>query len=281
MSVPNILDEKILDKDNNYLYNLLKYKTQIPKIAGTSSILSQSYPADIDMVCGIKIKPKLYYDVQKQFKKMVELISKYPNLFFIEFKIQNLDDSKYKIYNESDINTNFFKDYYDSDKINYCKIDLLQFSNSHFQEISCIYFFNPIIIDNSVYVESLLKDQVNYYNEKKYYKSLKRYMLACKYQNPPNLNVIIGITNFFNSNVGKVYQINNYVSACEIYVKKYGVDDRVKMFIKNLGLGNLHISDLKSLSDDYSKLYNGEALKFYQHFKIPVGSLMKFQERRL
>jgi hypothetical protein len=281
MSVPNVLDEKILDKQNNYLYSVLKYKNNIPRVVGTSSLLSQNYPADVDMLCALDVKPNGFNEVQRQFKKIFDRISKTPNLFFIEFKLQNVEkDDKFKFYKLDDVNGDFFAKHYNADKIDLCKIDLLQFNGGVFQEISCIYFFNKVDIDFNKYINELLNDQKEKYDEGKYYKSLKRFMVASKLQNPPNLNPIIGISNFFNSYVGKVYQLANYLMACKIYIDNFGIDDRVRMFLSNIGLKGLDPNKIDDIVADYEKLYNGEALKFYKHFEIPVGKAMKFQRKR-
>lgn len=282
MPVPSVLDEKILNKQDNYLYSVLKYKNNLPKLVGTSSLSSQLYPADIDMLCTVGVKPKGFNEVQRQFKKIFNKINNYPNLYFIEFKLQNKDkEDKYKFFNVNDVNGDFFKNHYNPDKIDLCKIDLLQFKNNHFQEISCIYFFNPVDLDINKYISDLLADQKDYYNEGKYYKSLKRLLVACKLQTPPNVNPIIGITNFFNSYVGKVYQLNNHVMACQIYMDKFGVDNRVKSFIKSIGLKDLDPSKLKDVENAYSKLYNDEALKLYKHFNLPVGQPLPFARKRM
>lgn len=282
MSVPNVLDEKILNKQDNYLYSVLKYKNSLPQLVGTSSLQSQLYPADIDMLCIVNKKPKGFNELQRQFIKIFNKIKSYDNLFFIEFKLQNeIKDEKYKFYNINDVNGDFFKNHYIAEKMALCKIDLLQFKNNHFQEISCIYFFEPKELNIQSYINDLLSDQKEYYNEGKYYKSLKRLLVASKLQTPPNTNLIIGITNFFNSQVGKVYQLNNYIMACQIYIEKYGVDKRVKLFIRNIGLGNMNPSKLKDVESEYAKIYNSEALKFYKHFNLPVGEVAPFMRKRM
>jgi hypothetical protein len=285
MSELNILNTRILDNQNKYLYSVLKYKNSIPRVVGTSSLESQNYPADIDMLCLLDFKPMGFNEVQRQFKIIFNRIKSNGKLFFIEFKLQNMDkNSKFKFYNLEDINGPFFKDNYDSDKIDLCKIDLLQFNQGVFQEISCIYFFNKIQNQEEFqksYINELLDDQKEKYDDGKYYKSLKRFMVASTLQSPPNTNLIIGITNFFNSQTGKVYQLSNFLMACQIYIDKFGIDDRVHMFLNNIGLKGYDPKKIDDIIKDYEKLYNSEALKFYKHFKIPVGELAKFQKDRL
>jgi len=281
-SAPSVLDEKILDKKSNYLYSVLKFKNSMPRLVGTASLQSQLYPADIDMLCVLETKPKGFNETQRQFKKIFDKIKSTPNLFFVEFKLQNKEkDDKYKFFNLDDVNSDFFAKHYNSSKIDICKIDLLQYLDNKFQDVSCIYFFNKDVVDMNKYTNELLNDQKEKFDEGKYYKSLKRFMVASKLQSPPNLNVIIGITNFFNSYVGKVYQLNNFISACMTYIDKYGFDDRVRMFLSNIGLKGLDKTGLEAISKDYDKLYNTEALKFYKHFRIPVGKLLPFQGKRM
>jgi len=281
--VPSVLDEKILDKKTNYLYKVLKFKNSIPKLVGTASLSSQLYPADIDMLCVLEEKPKRFNETQRQFKKIFNNIRNQPNLFFVEFKLQNKEkDDKYKFFNLDDVDSDFFAKHYDADKIDICKIDLLQYLDNKFQDVSIIYFFNKDVVDMNKYREELLNDQKEKFDEGKYYKSLKRMLVASKLQVPPNINVIIGITNFFNSEVGKVYQLNNFLSACLTYIDKYGYDDRVKLFLNKIGFPeDIDIKQIQSISKDYEKLYNSEALKFYKHFNIPVGRPKPFQRARM
>lgn len=287
MAVPSVANEKILDKSNADLYYILKYKDNMPKLVGTASLSSQNYPADLDMLCIVKPKPKGASSVKKAFQDLFKRIMNMPNLFFVEFKLQNKkvgeDIEKHKFYELEDVDGSFFKDFYDNSKIELCKIDLIQYLKQEgiFQEVSCIYFFEPMGVDKNKYIESLLIDQKHYFEDGKYYKSLKRFMLASKLQEPQNTNLIIGITKFFNSAAGVVYQKANHIMACQIYIKKFGIDDRVKMFIKKIGLDIYDAKALDKLLEDYAKIYNDEAKRFYETFHIPIGHLMSFQRKRL
>ena len=272
MTSPSVLDTKILNMNNRYLYEVFRYQQNIPQVVGTASLQSQLYPADIDMLCVLDKKPDSFNAVQTEFKNIFNRMKAYHNLFFVEFKLQNKEkDDKYKFFNVSDVDSGFFAKHYNPDKIDICKIDLLQYSNYKFQDVSIIYFFNKERVDMNVYYDSVLQDQKDYYEEGKYYKSLKRLMVTLKLQDPPNVNMIIGITNFFNSEVGRIYQLNNFITACLTYIEKFGYDDRVRQFLKKFKLPELPKEELEKLSKDYEKLYNKEAKKFYEHFSIPVG----------
>lgn len=318
----DVLEEKTFSKNEVYLNKVLKYQNYPLKLVGTGALAAQQFPADIDCLTLIKKKPNTE-NIIKEFNKILSRID-FNKLFFVEFKIQNKkenkkgefydknkDVEKYKVYNISQVADSLNR-YYDENKIDLCKLDLIQFDNGKFKEVSCIYFFEAPSIDGNkfydeskysdkkqkkfmknskyasmsdldrYYMFSVLEDQKHYYDEKKYYKSLKRFMLASKLSDPPNTNIIIAITNFFNSYTGYVYQINNNIMACMIYMDKFGVDNKVKYFIKYvLKLGDMNPSKLKDLSDAYSKIYNDEALRFYNYYKIPVGKLMEFQKKRL
>jgi hypothetical protein len=272
MTTPSVLDTKILNINNRYLYEVFRYGKNIPRVVGTASLQSQLYPADIDMLCVLDKKPDSFNAVQTEFQNIFNRMKAQHNLFFVEFKLQNKEkDDKYKFFNVSDIDSDFFEKHYNPDKIDICKIDLLQYSNYKFQDVSIIYFFNKERVDMNVYYDSVLQDQKDYYDEGKYYKSLKRLMVTFKLQQPLNINMIIGITNFFNSEVGRIYQLNNFITACLTYIEKFGYDERVRQFLKKFNLPILPKEDLEKLSKDYEKLYNKEAKKFYEHFNIPVG----------
>jgi len=273
VQAPSVLDNKILDINNRYLYEVFKFKNSVPKVVGTASLQSQLYPADIDMLCVIDEKPRGFNEVQRQFIKIFNRMEARENLFFVEFKLQNkIKEEKYKFFDINDVDGDFFKNHYDVNKIDICKIDIIQYQNNKFQDVSIIYFFNKEKVDMNNYYDSVLQDQKDYYNEGKYYKSLKRLMVSLKLQDPQNVNMIIGITNFFNSEVGRVYQLNNFITACLTYINKYGMDERVRLFLNKFKLpDNITKEELEGISKKFENLYNKEAKKFYEHFKIPVG----------
>jgi hypothetical protein len=275
----DVLEPKYLPRNTNFLYKLLQLGNNLVKLVGTGSMASQYYPADYDFLSQIKTEytpTTVYNDFQKIFNRIDN-----QKLFFIEFKLQQekkegkKDPEKHKIFNKEDLNQNFFSAFFNKDT-ELCKIDCILFENGIFKEVSCIYFFSqkPIIIEK--YIQALLDDQKDYYDSGKKYKSLKRLMLAGKYEDPIDKNLIITITRFFNSMVGKLYELDNIIQATIIYMDKFGEDLRVKSFIRNIGLGNMNPKLLKSLSKQYQKIINDEAGKFYKLYKLPVGRLPKW-----
>jgi len=276
----DVLEEKYLSRNLNFLLKVFKLGNNPIRLVGTGSMASQYFPADFDMLCQIKQK----YTPEKltnDFKKIINAIDNENRLFFIEFKLQQLpkgkkkEVEKHKVFDPEDLNLEFFSAFFKPDT-ELCKIDAIIWDNGKFKEVSCIYFFSnkPLIMDE--YIKALLEDGKHYYDDGKIYKSLKRLMLSAKYENPPDKNLIIAITRFFNSAVGRLYEVDNMIQACLIYMKKYGADQHVRIFIKNIGLGNMNPDKLEDLSKDYQKIINGEAKKFYELYKLTPGKLPKW-----
>lgn len=274
----DVLQEKYLSTDLNFLLEVLQLGNNPIRLVGTGSMASQYFPADFDFLCNVKQRytpDKLYTD----FKKILDNIDQ-NKLFFIEFKLQQLankgqEQKKYKVFKKDEVTRELFGAYFNKNT-ELCKIDAIIWYDGKFKEVSCIYFFSnkPLIMAD--YIKALLDDQKYYYDDGKIYKSLKRLMLSAKYENPSDKNLIIAITRFFNSTVGRLYEMDNIIQAAIIYMDKYGADAKIKLFIKNIGLGNMNPDKLNDLSKDYQKIINGEAQKLYKYYKLPIGHLPKW-----
>jgi hypothetical protein len=284
----DVLEQRYLNTDLNFMYKVLQFGKNPIRLVGTGSMASQYYPADFDFLCQIKDK-NTYQQVYKNFKKILNDIYQSPNLFFIEFKLQKLpkkgkEPEKHKIFNIEDINERFFEAYFNED-IELCKIDaIIYLSNNTFKEVSCIYFFSNKPLNMDEYIQALLDDQKHYYDDGKYYKSLKRLMLSAKYENPSDKNLIITITSLFNSSVGKLYELDNQIQAAIIYMNKYKDDkakQRIKYFIRHIGLGNMNPDKLEEVSKEYQDIINREAKKFYKRYNLPVGHLPPWNSIKL
>ena len=283
----DVLETKYLSTDLNFMYKVLQYGNNKVRLVGTGSMASQYYPADFDFLCLVSKKESIN-KVYNNFKKIVDKIKQANNLFFIEFKIQKnakkgKEPEKHKVYNLNDINMKFFEAFFND--VELCKIDLIIYlSNGAFKEVSCIYFFSNKELNMNDYIKALLDDQVYYYNEGKYYKSLKRLMLSAKYKEPIDKNLMIVITSLFNSSVGKLYELDNEIQAAIIYRDKYDdkmARERIKNFIRSIGLYNLPASKLEEVSKEYQAVINKEALKLYKKYKLPVGHLPPYNSIRL
>jgi hypothetical protein len=136
--------------------------------------------------------------------------------------------------------------------------------------------YNYYTLDINKYIQTLLKDQVEYYKDKSYYKSLKRLLVVNKYLDPPDNNLIIAISNLFNSKVGELYQLKNIIDAGFIFYDKYHDDKLFNVFLNNIGLNGISKDNLKKLNEDYNKIINREGLKFYKHYNLKAGKLPKY-----
>jgi predicted ATP-grasp superfamily ATP-dependent carboligase len=291
----DVLEQRYLNTDLNFMYKVLQFGNNPVRLVGTGSIASQYYPADFDFLSLIRNKYN-YSQVYKNFKKIFEKIYQSPNLFFIEFKLQKFakegkDPEKHKVFDMNKIDERFFEAYFNKD-VELCKIDaIIYLNNNTFKEVSCIYFFGESGDKITFYenmAKSILADQKHYYDDGKYYKSLKRLMLSTKYEAEKtgllDRNLIITITSFFNSYVGKLYELDNQIQAAIIFMNKYkdkNAQQRIKYFIRHIGLGDMNPDKLEEVSKEYQKIINGEALKFYKKFNLPVGHLPKWNSIRL
>lgn len=275
----NVLEKKYPQKDIFGAMKALKFANNPLELVGTSSLKSQLYAADYDFMSKIS-SPKQPNEVYAEFSKIFNNIRTVNGLFFIEFKIQNLDGSKVKLFKMEDFTEDFFMANYSPQTVEYCKIDGIIFIEGICKEISVIYFFANKTINREDYIRSLLDDNVHYYEDEKYYKSLKRMMLACKYAEPPRLGAIKAISSLFNSKYGYMYQLKNEIDACIIYLEKYkGTPEafrRAEIFLINKGLRDVAkptIKSLEKLSKEYAKVFDDEAKKFYKKYAVKVGKI--------
>ncbi len=271
----DVLENRYPAQEIAHSVRLLRFGNTYPKLVGTGALASQLFPADYDLMVKISnIDSPL--DIYKEFKRIITDITETDNLFFVEFKFQYYDGNKYKIYNlENFTQDNFVRNF---NNVEYCKIDMIINIEGHFKEMSCNYIFANTPADLSAL---LLKDAQHYYEDGNYYKALKRILVATKYKKPINRKLIVTITDFFNSEIGKLYLVKNEIDACIIFLSKYNsrVDLKsIKAFLSNIGMRDLSISKLDDLSKAYGELINKEALKFIEHYKLSVKKLPPYNK---
>lgn len=265
----DILGKSFPKKELFRVYKTLKYDSVPIELIGTAGFNKQLYPADFDFNSNIgKTKPKKAFE---EFKKIFKNIKVENDLYFIEFKFQNKDGSKYKVYNLDDLDEQTFLDNFTSD-ISYCKIDLVIFFSGSFREVSSNYIFTKAPSRTKLKKELLLEAK-EYYNNGDYLKSLKRLFGSAKYEQDKYNNLLIAITDFLNSYVGKVYQRYNLLKAIELFKEKYNSELDIKkaeLALKNLGLEG---ADVSSVAKGYKELFEREALAFYSYYKLKPGKL--------
>jgi hypothetical protein len=257
----------------------LSWKPYTLQLVGTGGLKAQqTYAADYDFVSKIEKwdKDSCYDSIQQ----ILDNINDTPDLFFVELKLQNKDGSKIKIHKIEDFNKESYYVSFDPDAIDYAKIDGVVDLNGVFKEVSALYFLSSTPLDNQKYQNELLKDSEDKYKDGKPYKALKRMFMAEKLQGrlgrAVDMALIRHITDFFNSEVGKLYERMNQIDAALIFHDKYsGPMDmrRLDRFITNIGLAGINVLQLPQVSKDYNKIIQREALKFFKLHKLTPGKL--------
>ena len=200
--------------DIKKLIDIFKFQKNEINLKGSSSISVMDYYADYDFFTQIRAN-YTKDEVYNEFSLILRRILENQECYFMEFKLQNIDGSKHKYYPNDkfkETNFNFSKD------TDFCKIDLIYFSNNRFIEASCIYKFYGEKMTEKEYINNIEKDISELKKEKNYYKILKR--LYSIYKIEKNENKLVLLTNIFNSELGKTYKDINNIDAIQS-IKKY------------------------------------------------------------
>lgn len=257
----------------------LSWKPNVLNLVGTGGLKAQqNFAADYDFVS--KVAKWTEDSAFDSIQQILQNIDEVPYLFFIELKIQNKDGSKVKMFKIEDFNKESFQVAFDEENVDYVKIDGVVDLDCVFKEVSALYFLSKAPLDNQKYQLELLKDAKEKYTDGKPYKALKRMFMAEKLQDrlghPVDMELIRNITDFFNSEVGKLYEKMNQIDAALIFHDKYnGPNDmrRLDRFISNIGLSGINVLQLPQVSKEYNKIIQREALKFFKKFKLTPGVL--------
>ena len=148
-------------------------------------------------------------------------------MYFIELKIEYIDDSKIKIHDIKKLKKSMFKN------IKFIKIDYVIWMDYHFTELSVIYIFRT-----TKYTVNDIKDDYNeQLKEGNNYKALKRLFSIYK-MTKKNRKEAIKLTRFFNSN--SLYQINSNLKAIKLmkdtYKNDHDVSKKIHINLKYLKL---------------------------------------------
>lgn len=264
----NVLEKKYPEQQIRPYIEILKYKSDNIQLLGTGSARSQLYPSDIDLFSKITTDESPA-DAYTEFLNMIDEVKARNDMFFVEFKIQDINGEKVKMNNINDLQNEEYKFLkYFNDDIDYCKFDFVIFINGQFVELSSIYVFNKEPLDYNKLEESLSSDMMELIADRNYYKSLKRLFAIIKLQDIPNDSVLVSISRLFNSEVGKLYKRNSILKAIKLMKEAYPDDvktDRtIELVFRNLGFDN--IEDLDSIIKDYDNIINGEGKNFINQY---------------
>ena len=255
------LEEKRKYDDN--LLNVIssiRYDKYPIMLIGSGSLQSQKYYSDYDIDNFIKKEEvKTAYE---KFKQILENIKNNTNLYFIELKMQTLDNQKYKIQPNQQLSLKEFTKYYKN--IEYVKIDLVNFSDNTFMEVSINYIINNSNSEKTTeeYIKGLQESIKELIDDKMYYKALKRYYNIFRAENKEKEQV--KLTKFFNSDIGVYYRLKSNLEAINL-VKEYYDDNLVNKRIEE----NLKVINKYNLTlDKLNKYINDEGLKQLKKMKL-------------
>ena len=241
----NILEKRKLKTE---LYDIIKnvevFDTKL-KLAGSASLRSMMYYSDYDFNCKIRVRKQT--PIYNEFKRILSFSN--DKLYFIEFKIEYIDGTKIKLNNGNDIKLNMFK------KISFIKIDYIVFLDFVFKEVSIMYMFKENDLDTDDMIKKLTDDYSELINNGEKFKAMKRVFSVYKIQKDyPNMK---RLTSLFNSNLGKIYEINSNLKT--ILLLKTMYDDPLTMKRIDINLKFLKIDpndDLNKIIKENDKVLN-------------------------
>jgi len=240
-------DYKIID-----IIKLLKFKNYKIQLKGSSSLKSQQNFGDYDFFVNIPSKIKSD-DAYNTIMNILENIMK-SGVYIIEIKLQTLHNKKIRWYNADDINKNIFVKYFPD--VDFIKLDIVSNINNKLNDISVIYKFGLDKISSNDYISSLKNDINELKKEGRYYKVLKRLFNIYKFEG--DTDKLILLTEFFNSDYGRIYKdLSNY-EAIEKVANKY--DDPLTKKIISYNIKEL--GDIKQLQKE-GNIMNKVAFKIY------------------
>lgn len=263
MDVLEKKDKNEYDGDLRNIIFKLKFKNNPIEIKGSSSLKSQRFYSDIDLISIIdnSLTDEEAYD---EIKKILDRMDSLSSVYFIELKIQNKDDKKFK-YNKDNIDElskeKFIKEF---KKRNFIKLDYITFINNKFMELSIIYQFFDKKLTTEEY-EKNIKDDINeLIKEGNFYKVLKR--MFNLYRVEGDLKKLIYLSRIFNSELGEIYQKISNLEAIEkileFYRDKLDIK-RVKLNLKEMGEPS-SIKAIKKNREKYFKELNKKAKEIYK-----------------
>jgi hypothetical protein len=241
----NILERRKLKTE---LYDIIKnleiFETNL-KLAGSASLRSMMYYSDYDFNCKIRVRKQT--PIYNEFKRILSFSN--DKLYFIEFKIEYIDGTKIKLNNVTDIKLSMFKN------ISFIKIDYIVFLDFVFKEVSIMYIFKENDMDTDDVIKKLTDDYSELINNGEKFKAMKRVFSVYKIQKDhPNMKKL---TSLFNSNLGKIYEINSNLKT--ILLLKTMYDDPLTMKRIDINLKFLKIDpndDLNKIIKENDKVLN-------------------------
>lgn len=260
----NILQKRIITTDiYNYILPL-KYKKNYISLLGTAGLQSQLYPSDLDLFCLIQSREN-HKSVNYNIRKILYNTTLNDNMYFIESKNQFKNGEKEKFYKIND-----YKLSRPIPELDYIKLDFVIFYDYNFMELSIIYSFN-LVNDMVYFIEELKADKKELYDNGMYYKALKRLFALYKLKNT-NIEILVDLTKFFNSDIGLLYQQNSRLKAIKLMLEHYKDNFEVMKKVK-ISLRDMKLKDDVNIDDvikENDKIINEVAQQYIKDYDIDI-----------
>jgi hypothetical protein len=233
----DITEKRVLSGDIVSVINKLKYKDEPISIQGSAKLAVQKYYSDIDLFSQInepQSAQKIYAEIRAILKR--SCCAKGGELYFIELKVQNTDDTKTKFNSIKDFTRTAFLRAIEGKNLDYIKIDYVLYLANTMTELSVIYnFTEPSSVEDPL---KALTDEVREYeSEGNLFKAKKR--LFSIYNIQGRTEDMVRLTKLFNSPIGALYQMNSQLKAVKLLLEHHSDDTtkaRAKFVLKELGV---------------------------------------------
>jgi len=228
----DITQKRQVSEDQRVFVEAVRWDEGTPiELLGTGSQAAQLYPSDIDLFSAVKNVPVTdTAEMYRHMKSVFDRAEDAGDMFFIEFKLQNVDGSKQKWYN-TDFDEGEFVDA--ANRVDFLKVDYVIFIRglNLFTELSSIYSFSPMPPVRTL-VHKIGEDFGMYFGEGKVYKSLKRMYSIYKLQGKKEK--LVELSTLFNSATGFKYSLSSNLKAIELLLEHYNDYDIQNMVRVNL-----------------------------------------------
>jgi hypothetical protein len=233
----DITEKRVVSGDIVSVINKLKYKDEPISIQGSAKLAVQKYYSDIDLFSQInepQSAQKIYAEIRAILKR--SCCAKGGELYFIELKVQNTDDTKTKFNSIKDFTRTAFLRAIEGKNLDYIKIDYVLYLANTMTELSVIYnFTEPSSVEDPL---KALTDEVREYeSEGNLFKAKKR--LFSIYNIQGRTEDMVRLTKLFNSPIGALYQMNSQLKAVKLLLEHHSDDTtkaRAKFVLKELGV---------------------------------------------
>ncbi len=231
----DITQKRQISEEQRIFVNAVRWDEGTPiELLGTGSQQAQLYPSDIDLFSAVKnVNVK---DVSEMYRHMKDVFNRAEDagdMFFVEFKLQNVDGSKQKWFDTDFSESEFVAA---ATNVDFLKVDYVIFIRrmNLFTELSSIYSFSPMPAVRTL-VQKIGVDFAHYFQEGKVYKSLKRMYSIYKLQGKKEK--LVRLSTLFNSKTGFKYSLSSNLKAIELLLEHhddYSIQNLVKANLQNL-----------------------------------------------